>query len=749
MDSVGVFLCTGCEIGDAIDVDALEEAVDDANVSPACFSTHACLCSPEGLAFIDETVAAEGLDGYVVAACSPRVKTQEFLRDPRELAVERASLREQVAWTQPHGEEDTQMLAADLVRMGVARVAKMSLAGTLEEAVDRTVLVVGGGLAGLTAAKAAAALGHPVVIVESAAKLGGYLADVKDAVPEGPAYDALADNRIAELVAEIEGLDAVTVHLGATIKAIKGQPGQFAVELEGGGTFVVGAIVQATGARPYDASKLAQLGYGASPNVITSLDLDRMITKGELARPSDGKRPQRVLFVQCAGSRDADHLPYCSSECCLASLRQTMAIRRDFPGVECSVVYRDLRAPGQYEHFYLAAQEGGGALFTRGVVGSVSGNGNGPLAVKLSESLLGDDVTLEADLVVLATGMVPNAADGEAIRQLRDAHGRVEKNESPKQVEDAKALIETLAAHEGTDVLHLDYRQGPDMPALKYGFPDSHYICFPYETRRTGVYAAGVLRAPMDATQAAEDGWGAAMKAVQCIEANTRGEAVHPRAGDAAVADFSLQRCTQCKRCTEECPFGAINEDAKGTPEYNPLRCRRCGICLGACPERIINFPDYSVEAVTEMVKAFEVPEEDDEKPRVLAFMCENDALPALDEAAARRLQLSPWIRVIPVRCLGAVNRIWVADALARGIDGIMLLGCKHGDDYQCHYVKGSELAEKRIENLQDTLERLMLEAERVQVYQVARDEYAKIPEIFTAFAEAIEEMEPNPYKGF
>jgi quinone-modifying oxidoreductase subunit QmoB len=253
----------------------------------------------------------------------------------------------------------------------------------------------------------------------------------------------------------------------------------------------------------------------------------------------------------------------------------------------------------------------------------------------------------------------------------------------------------------------------------------------------------------MDAAQATEDAWGAAMKAVQCIAAAERGKAVHPRAGDVSIADFFLQRCTQCKRCTEECPFGALNEDEKGTPEYNPLRCRRCGICLGACPERIISFPEYSVDAVASMIKAVEVPEEDEEKPRMIALMCENDALPALDEAAAQRMQWNPWIRVIPVRCLGSVNVVWIADALSRGIDGIILIGCVKGDDYQCHYVRGSELASIRMGNVQETLDRLTLEPERVKIVELARNEFRRIPEIFDEFASTIEEVGPNPYKGF
>ncbi|RYD03786.1 hypothetical protein N752_17000 [Desulforamulus aquiferis] len=122
------------------------------------------------------------------------------------------------------------------------------------------------------------------------------------------------------------------------------------------------------------------------------------------------------------------------------------------------------------------------------------------------------------------------------------------------------------------------------------------------------------MRAPMDMAKAVGDATGAALKAIQCVEATAGGAAVHPRSGDLSYPEFALQRCTQCKRCTEECPFGAINEDAKGNPLPNPTRCRRCGTCMGACPERIISFKNYSVAMVGNMVKAVEVPEEDEEK---------------------------------------------------------------------------------------------------------------------------------------
>ncbi len=748
MERVGVFLCTGCEIGASLKTDGFEGIAKKGGA--AHFASHPCLCAPEGVATIQAAIDAGTVDSAVIAACSVRHKQQEFRFDPTKVMVERVSLREQVVWTHPAGHEDTQLLAEDVLRMGLVKAGKMRLAQRANDVIEQTVLVVGGGLTGLQAAQAAAGMGHPVVLVEKAAEVGGHLATVGEVVPEVPPYDRLQPNPLPALIREVREDKRIRVLVGTRVVQITGQPGQFAVEVEGASgreQFKAGAIVQATGARPYDAGRLSHLGYGQFPQVVTAAEFESMLARRELAGKG-GKAPRRVVFIQCAGSRDEAHLKYCSSECCGTTLRQVLAVHKSWPEVECAVIYRDMRTPGQLEHFYRAVQEQTQVMLARGTVESVTGSGAG-VKVAIKDSLLGEHVELDADLVVLATGMVPNSADGEAIRQLRDAKKRIEKNESETQVKAAQEMVASLAQYENTEILNLTYRQGPDLPLLSYGFPDSHYICFPYETRRTGIYTAGTVRAPMDAAQATEDAWGAAMKAAQLISAAGRGEAVHPRAGDIGVNDFFLQRCTQCKRCTEECPFGSIDEDAKGTPQYNSLRCRRCGICFGACPERIISFPDVSVDAVAGMIKAIEVPEEDEEKPRILALMCENDAIPALDDAALKRATWNSWVRIVPVRCLGQVNIVWVGEALSRGIDGVILIGCKRGDDYQCHYIKGSELAHKRLENLQETLTRLALEKERVLVAELARNEMARIPALFDEFAETLDGLGANPLKGF
>jgi quinone-modifying oxidoreductase subunit QmoB len=498
----------------------------------------------------------------------------------------------------------------------------------------------------------------------------------------------------------------------------------------------------AAGWKPYDPDKLdKKLGFGASPNVITNAMFEENYRDDKITRPSDGKEVAHVAFLQCAGQRDPNHLPYCSTVCCLTALKQALRIKEQDPEANVFVVYKEMRTPGQAEEFYRKAQEAG-VIFIRSQSPEVKTEGDA-LVVDALDELLGENVLLEdLDLVVLATGMVPATAFGRDVaKEDKEKEGEENKDEADLEV--------PLDVIRRSQILNLDYRQGPEPPALKYDFPDSHFICFPYETRRTGLYAAGCVRRPMGIASTKEDAAGAVMKAIQCIELTSRGAAVHPRAGDLTFPEFEMKRCTQCKRCTVECPFGAINEDKEANPLPQPTRCRRCGVCMGACPERIISFKNYSVAMIGNMIKSIEVPEEDEEKPRILVLACENDAYPALDMAGLNRMTYNAWVRVIPLRCLGSMNLVWIADTLSRGVDGVLLLGCQHGDDYQCHFIKGSELADIRLSKVSETLDRLALESERVRFENVAIIDYPKLPALLDEFAKTIEEVGPNPFKGW
>ncbi|TAL25175.1 MAG: FAD-dependent oxidoreductase [Nitrospirae bacterium] len=736
----GVYICKGCSIGASIDIEKLgNTAAKETKIPVDIVKSHDILCSPEGIELIKSDIKS-GTNTLILAACSPRVKYEEF--DFPGTITERVNIRELVAWSQQPNTEDSQMLATDYLKMGIIRTQK----GDLPEPnilpdLSSAILVVGGGIAGLTAALEAANAGYQVVLVEKEAELGGWAAKLYKETPREYPYESLIEPTIFGKIKEAESNSNIKIFKSAVVEKTDGQPGLLDVTIKtssGSEIIRVGSIIMAAGWKPYDANKLGYLGYG-KPNVITSVQMEEMAKRGKIIRPSDGKEAKKVAFIQCAGSRDPNHLPYCSAFCCGTSLKQAKYVREKNSDAVAMIFYKDIRTPGQSELFYKNMQNDPGVLLTKGDVTGVSDAGNGSLYVEAENTLMGEKIKVEADLVVLAIGVVPNT---RAPQEYLDG-----LTEAGKKGDAAKATY-----LEGTPkpdfILNLTYKQGPELPSVEgyYGFADSNFICFQYETRRTGIYAAGCVKQPMNMSEAQLDAAGTALKAIQCVEHTAKGIAVHPRAWDTTFPDPFMNKCTSCKRCTEECPFGAIDEDAKGTPFYKINRCRRCGTCMGACPERIVSFKDYSVDMIGSMIKSVEVPEEGF---RFIVLACENDAYPALDSAAINRKQLNPSVRIVPVRCLGSTNLVWVADAFSRGIDGLVLLGCKYGENYQCHFVKGSELANYRFSKVQETLNKLQLEAERCQLLQVAISEYDKLPDMINDFVKKIEDIGPNPFKGF
>ncbi len=355
---LGVYLCGGCGIAEAAPLANLEKVAVKEFKAPFC-KTHDYLCGEEGLSLIRGDVEAGTVNQAVIAACSPRVNQDKFRFDG--VQVIRANLREQVAWTQPPGVDDTEMLAADNIRMAITEARKSNAPVPYTEGpFNERILVVGGGLAGLTAAIEAARTGHEVLLVEESGQLGGNALAYSKVVPERPPYREPQPNPIHGLIAEAQKQKRIEVRLNARPVKTSGMPGRFKVEVKQNGAVaeeVVGAIVIATGWHPYDASKLGHLGYGASPDVVTSLELEEMLAKGAVRRKSNGAAANVVAFVLCAGSRDPEHLPYCSSTCCTGSIRQALQIVEADPKAMVYIIFDELRTPGVAEEFYRAAQK--------------------------------------------------------------------------------------------------------------------------------------------------------------------------------------------------------------------------------------------------------------------------------------------------------------------------------------------------------------------------------------------------------
>ncbi|MFW6055646.1 MAG: hydrogenase iron-sulfur subunit, partial [Thermodesulfobacteriota bacterium] len=684
-EKIGVYFDKS-NIGPLLDCEALAEKVKNkwGNAVPVV-KVEPFLASDAGHKVIKTDIDAGEIDAVCICGSSPRVDFEFFDFGP-SILVDRVNLREQVIWAyhnpdgsrpEPTGDAPQLLMdmAVDYVNMGVIKLQKTDVPEPEALETTKTILVLGGGWTGLNAALSSAQAGYDVILVEKEKQLGGYTAKMYKTFPLASPYTKAQDTGIENKIEAVQNHSKIKVYTGTVLEELAGQPGQYTANMKSGDKEVqeqVGSMVVATGWEPQDTKYLKPLGYGSSPNVVTAMELEEMAKKGSITRPSDGKIPRNVVFVlayskllqniakeeeeekrrlaeeKAAQAEQADeepvieevfvktenykHMNYTSEITSLTALKQAGYIREFLPESTAAIIYEHMMIPGINELYYKEAQDDPGIMLTKGEVGSIETTGNDNLLIRAEHTLLGENIALEADLVVVPTGLVPTTALDP--------------------------------------VIQLAYRQGQAFPDLDLfdGFADSNYICFPYETRRTGIYTAGPVHQPMTLARSMVDAQGAALKAIQCLESVNRGVSVHPRSGDLTYPKFNFVRCTQCKRCTEECPFGALDDDEKGTPKPNTARCRRCGTCMGACPERVISFDNYSVGQIGSMITQIKVPDDMDVGgPRVLVLACENDAYPALDMAAQQGHTWSPYVRIIPVRCLGSVNTIWIADAMAKG----------------------------------------------------------------------------------
>ncbi|PVV27791.1 MAG: heterodisulfide reductase, partial [gamma proteobacterium symbiont of Ctena orbiculata] len=328
------YVCTGCGLGERLDAGQLETTATRDGKMQSC-KQHEMLCNAEGVQMIKDDIANDDVTHVMIAACSRRAKVEAF--NFTDVALTRANLREGVIWVRPDTDENsetTQEMADDYIRMACAELKSMTKpSASGEQSLNKNILVVGGGVTGMTAAIEAAAAGYPVHLVEKSGKLGGAIGGYYKVIPNRSPYDAPAENPVPDMVAAIEADDKITVHLNSTLAKTEGAPGRFNVEVatESGGseTLTIGAIVQASGWKPYDAGQLPEFAYDKSADVVTNHELEALAVAangGPIKRPSDGKEVQSVCFIQNAGqcSDKEGHLSYFAGVTDLVSIKQAM-----------------------------------------------------------------------------------------------------------------------------------------------------------------------------------------------------------------------------------------------------------------------------------------------------------------------------------------------------------------------------------------------------------------------------------------
>jgi len=321
----------------------------------------------------------------------------------------------------------------------------------------------------------------------------------------------------------------------------------------------VGAIVLATGYELYPKEAMAEYGYGTIPDVIDGLEFERLLsasgpTRGEIRRPSDGKIPKEVVFIQCSGSRDPEHhKSYCSKICCMYTAKHALLYRHSVPDGKAYVFYIDIRAGGKdYEEFVNRAMEEERILYIRGKVAKVFREGD-KVVVWGVDTLTGKRVEVRADLVVLAQAIVPSPGTEELARKLRIACG-------------AEGFLRE--AH----------------PKLR-----------PLEALTAGVFLAGAAQGPKDIPEAVAQASGAAAKVVALLS--------QPKLEHAPeVAEVQEELCSGCGICAPQCPYGAITVDE--VAHVNEILCEGCGTCVAACPSGALTFRNVGDEQILRMVRA-------------------------------------------------------------------------------------------------------------------------------------------------
>jgi heterodisulfide reductase subunit A len=572
MSKIGVFIChCGHNIAGTLDVPAILAAAQS-HPDVAFAVDYKYMCSDPGQELIKKSIAEHQLDGVVVAACSPAMHEATFRRAVAGAGVnafrcECANIREQVSWVHQDQAEEATQKAAAIVRSIVEKVSRNQTLEPLTAPVTQRALVVGGGVAGMQAALDVADAGFPVLLVEREARLGGKMAQLSGTYLNFSA----APDLLQKMIVRVQSHPHIQVLTSAELAQLDGYVGNFQAKIvanvEAQGlrphteegepfTFDVGAVVLATGWERYPQANLPEYGGGEIPDVVDGLAFEQMLAPGgKLVRPSDGKVPREVVFVQCAGSRDPERgVPYCSKVCCMYVAKQAMLYSERVPAGQAYVFYIDIRSAGRgYDEYVQRAMSDYHALYLRGKVSKIFRDGE-KVIVWGADTLSGRSVEVAADLVVLATPMAP----------------------SPGAVDLGQRV------HAGTDANGF--------------FTEAHAKLRPVETLTAGVYLAGAAQGPKDIPETVAQASGAAAKVLQLFSHEKM--TLSP-----LVASVIPELCAACGACVLACPYGARSiHPLWQIATVNASLCQGCGACAVACPNKASQVQNWRPDQILAML---------------------------------------------------------------------------------------------------------------------------------------------------
>jgi len=447
----------------------------------------------------------------------------------------------------------------------------------------------------------------------------------------------------------------------------------------------VGSIVVATGMEPYDPTEMDEYGYTRFENVVTSLELERLVnaggpSQGEVVRPSDRKKPRSIGFIQCVGSRAVrkGH-SYCSNVCCMNTVKSTLVLKEQNPDIEIRVFYIDIRAFGKgFEDLYMRSRRLG-VHYVRGLPGTVEEKPDGGLRVSVENTASGAIETHELDMLVLAIGVQP-----------------------PKSTHKLQEMLGLQLSPDGF-------------------FLEAHPKMQPVDAATRGIFYAGCAEGPKDIKESVTQASAAAARAIRLMH---RGEILT----EPITSEVIAEHCKSCGRCAEVCPYNAITVDVKKKTAavVNTAACAGCGTCAAECAFGAITMNHFTDAQILGQVDELLA---DAPQNKILGFACNWCSYAGADYAGVSRLQYPPNVRLIRTMCSGRVDEDFIWHGFAKGAPVVLVSGCHIGD---CHYINANHWTEKRIKKVHKKMAKLGIRPERLQLEWVSAAEGTRFAKIMS-----------------
>jgi heterodisulfide reductase subunit A len=457
-------------------------------------------------------------------------------------------------------------------------------------------------------------------------------------------------------------------------------------------TFKAGTIVVATGMEPYDPTPLDEYGYTRFPNMVTTLEFERLInaggpTKGEVVRLSDLKVPKSVAFIQCVGSRSPGNEkanPYCSNICCMNTIKDTLMLKEHYPDMEVKVFYIDIRAFGKGFEDLFQRSKGKGVKYIRGLPGDVQEDpGSHDLKLFVENTSTDHLERHHVEMVVLSQGLVPS--------------------------EDMNKIQEMLALQKTSDGFYLE----------------AHPKLQPVDSASAGIFFAGTAESPKDIKDAVTQASAASARAARLMSpGKITVEAITSRVDE--------DKCTSCGICAKVCPYNAITVDKKNKRPAVVVEaaCAGCGTCAAECPFDAIEMNHFTDTQILSQVHAIL---EKEPKEKVVCFACNWCSYAGADSAGVARLNYPTNVRLIRTMCSGRVDEKFIWKAFEAGAPVVLISGCHFGD---CHYIDANHWTKKRVEKIWKKMEKLGLRKERLQLEWISAAEGIRFSQVMASMEE-------------